>query len=102
MPRVKIFQRAGVNWDTFTGSTDPAVQAAIRNSVSRLATYTPYFDNKLAWFPNAFVYLDSYAIYVNSPVAAAHPEWILKDRMGTSSTSRTAALMAPVRSTRGI
>jgi hypothetical protein len=32
--------------------------------------------------PAAWVYMDSYAIYVNSPLIRQHPEWILKDASG--------------------
>lgn len=56
----------------------------MRQNIWRLNTYTPYFDNKLSWMPNALVYIDSYAIYTNSAVASAHPEWILKDQNGNS------------------
>ena len=81
---VRYCQRATQPWDSATSSTDPAVQASMRQNIWRLNTYTPYFDNKLSWMPNALVYIDSYAIYTNSPVASAHPEWILKDQAGNS------------------
>jgi len=48
----------------------------------RMLTYSPYFDSRLAWFPSAWVYKDLYAIYVDSGLAADHPEWILHDASG--------------------
>jgi hypothetical protein len=44
--------------------------------------YSPYFDSRLSWFPNAWVYKDLYAVYVRSEAADRHPEWILKDASG--------------------
>jgi hypothetical protein len=41
-----------------------------------------WWDSKLSWYPNAWVYLDSYAIYYTSSLATQHPEWILKDSGG--------------------
>lgn len=76
--RVRIFQLAGPNWDPFTVAQTPLIKTA----VSILATYQPFFNPHLVWFPNAWVYFDSYAIYVTDPVATAHPEWILKDASG--------------------
>jgi hypothetical protein len=79
---VRYIQHAGPNWDAFTTSSDPTVQASIRSTLFRIESYGPFFDQKLPWMPRAFVYYDSYAIYVNSPLATAHPEWILKDMKG--------------------
>jgi len=79
---VHYVQHAGPNWDQYTSSTDPQMQLFIRNNLWRITTYTPYFDYKLSWMPEAWVYLDSYAIYTNSSLATAHPEWILKDPNG--------------------
>jgi hypothetical protein len=79
---VRYIQHAGPNWDSFTSTSDPAVQTSIRNTLFRIETYAPYFNAKLSWMPRAFVYFDSYAIYTNSPLATAHPEWILKGSLG--------------------
>jgi len=53
----------------------------------RMVVFSPYFDGRTAWFPNGWIYIDSYAIYVQPPswmagVAAAHPDWILRDAAG--------------------
>lgn len=79
---VRYFQMSGPNWDQFTTSTATGMRSFIREHVSGIATFGPFFDDKLAWMPHAWLYYDSYAIYANSPVAAAHPEWILKDASG--------------------
>lgn len=80
--KLNCFPLANSNWDAFTGSTDAAMHASIRASLMRIGTYSPYFDAKLKWFPEALVYFDSYAIYLSGTVATAHPEWVLKDSAG--------------------
>jgi hypothetical protein len=79
---VRYFQWAGSNWDSFTSSTDPHMQSMIRNDVSRMGTYTPFFNPKRSGMPRTQVYFDSYNIYSNFALATQHPEWILEDSMG--------------------
>src|SRR4029450_2551777 len=55
----------------------------MRAHYARMLVYTPYFDTRLSWYPDAWVYKDLYAIYPNSPVLRAHPEWVLRDASGT-------------------
>lgn len=79
---VRYFQMANTNWDPFTSTSDPVLQAMIAGDVERIATYSPYFDAKLAWMPRADVYVDSYAIYVGDPIVVLHPDWVLHDSIG--------------------
>jgi uncharacterized protein (TIGR03437 family) len=81
---LRYFQLAASNWDPFTSSRDPATRAFISQHLSRIGTFSPFFDNKLSWMPEALVYFDAYAIYLGSSVAALHPEWILKDALGNN------------------
>ena len=54
----------------------------------RLLTFSGYWDqnNKLSWFPNAWTYDDSYAIYSSDSywdqIVQQHPDWVLKDGQG--------------------
>jgi hypothetical protein len=48
----------------------------------RMGVFTPYFDTKTSWYPNALVYIDLYAIYPGTDVYSQHPEWILHDQNG--------------------
>ncbi len=48
----------------------------------RMTTYSPYFDSRLRWYGNAWVYRDLYAIYRGGRLARRHPEWILRDERG--------------------
>lgn len=77
------FEMTGPNWDPYTSSGLPGMRATIRGNVAGLATFTPYFDTKLSWYPRATLYVNSYAIYINSQLATDHPEWILRDAAGT-------------------
>ncbi|TMK99114.1 MAG: hypothetical protein E6G34_06355 [Actinobacteria bacterium] len=56
--------------------------AWMREHFSRMITYSPFFDSRTSWYPNAWAYQDAYAIYVGSALAKEHPEWIVKDAAG--------------------
>ncbi|MBW2459576.1 MAG: hypothetical protein JRI68_34095 [Deltaproteobacteria bacterium] len=45
----------------------------------RMIVFSPFFDDKLSWYPNGWEYFDLYAIYAGSQLLAAHPEWVLRD-----------------------
>jgi hypothetical protein len=80
--QVRFAQIANSEFDRFTMAPTSAGQRWMREHYSRMLAYSPYFDGRLRWFPNAWVYRDLYAIYVGSPLAAQHPEWILHDAGG--------------------
>jgi hypothetical protein len=69
-------------WDAFTDSPTPAQQEWFQSNAWRMLVYSPYFDQRLSWYPNGWVYLDLYAIYTDSPLATLHPDWILRDLNG--------------------
>ena len=79
---VRFFKVANSAFDPYTRSPGSEQQAWMRHAYRRMLVYAPYFDPRLAWFPDAWVYKDLYAIYVDSPRAAEHPEWILRDGAG--------------------
>jgi hypothetical protein len=54
----------------------------MREHYARMKTWSPYFDSRLDWYPNAWAYRDAYAIYRTSARASEHPEWILRDAGG--------------------
>jgi len=54
----------------------------MRDHYWRMLAYSPYFDARLSWFPDAWAYKDLYAIYADSGVASAHPDWVLRDPSG--------------------
>ncbi len=79
---VRFYQLAKSNFDSYTQDPSPATIQWMHDHYLLMQTYSPYFDSRLSWFPNAWVYKDSYAIYPNSSVDDEHPEWILKDAEG--------------------
>lgn len=69
-------------FDAYTSGQNPAYGAFLRQHFWRMVAYSPYFDDKTSWYPNAWVYKDAYAIYRGSPLAGEHPDWILRDSAG--------------------
>lgn len=80
--RVRYVVRTDPDWDRFTRDASRKMQEWFRSHVWRMMVYSPYWDNKLSWYPNAWVYINLYAIYADSEDAKRHPEWILRDRRG--------------------
>jgi hypothetical protein len=80
---VRFVKAATSSFDRYTADPPAAQRAWMRAHYWRMRTYAPWFDARLAWFPDAWVYRDLYAIYSGSPAAAAHPDWILRDARGT-------------------
>ena len=66
----------------FIDNASSTQQAWMRSHWPRAVVVGGYWDSKLSWFPNAWVYEDAYAIYNGSSLASQHPEWILKDSSG--------------------
>jgi hypothetical protein len=80
---VRFFRVANRAFDGYTKSPDADAQAWMRRHYWRMLAYSPYFDTRLAWYPDAWVYRDLYAIHLDSGLADAHPDWILHDAHGT-------------------
>src|SRR5262245_2583352 len=79
---VEFFVIADSSFDQFTENPTPDAQQWMRTHYARMLAYSPYFDRRLAWFPDAWIYKDLYAIYVGSANATSHPDWILRDVAG--------------------
>jgi hypothetical protein len=67
---------------SFDGEAVPANAGWLTEHFSRMITWSPFFDTRTSWYPNAWVYQDAYAIYTGSRLASEHPEWILKNAAG--------------------
>jgi hypothetical protein len=80
---VNFFVDARSDFDPWTAEPTPAQIQFMRTHYDRMQTYSPYFDDRLAWFPNAWVYRDSMAIKPAQDVFQEHPEWILRDAAGS-------------------
>ncbi|MEJ2139437.1 MAG: putative glycoside hydrolase [Gammaproteobacteria bacterium] len=54
----------------------------MRENYYRMQVYSPYFDKRLTWFPNAWEYEDAYKIKPDGDTVRKHPEWVLRDAAG--------------------
>lgn len=79
---VHVVMRTDGNFDQYTSSPTPAQEAWMNQHYARMTVFSPYFDQRLSWFPNAWNYVDLYAIPTDSPIVSAHPDWILRDSSG--------------------
>ncbi len=73
---------ADSGFDKFTSNPTATSQEWLRAHMWRMIAWSPYFDGRTSWYPNGWVYDDSYAIYRGSSQASEHPEWILRDAAG--------------------
>jgi hypothetical protein len=80
--RVRFYNVADSGFDVYSKSPGADLQAWMRQKYFRMQTYSPYFDSRLSWYPNAWVYKDSYAIKPGWQIFKDHPEWVLRDAGG--------------------
>jgi len=69
----------------FTAWTDNPTQQQkekMREYYTRVLAWSPYFDSRLSWLPQAWEYKDAYAVYPDSGTLAEHPEFVLRDAGG--------------------
>ena len=79
---VHFVRSADSSFDSFTSNPSPAAQAWLRAHMWRMLVWSPYFDEKTAWYAQGWMYDDAYAIYRESSLVSQHPEWILHDSAG--------------------
>ena len=79
---VRLARGAESSFDVFTRSPGAAEQRFMRDRYWRMRVYAPYFDSRLSWYRDGWVYQDAYAIYPKSPLLTSNPEWILRDGAG--------------------
>jgi putative glycosyl hydrolase-like family 15 (GHL15) protein len=79
---VRFVQLTSSSTDTYTNSPTAEQQQWMRDHWQRGVVYSTYWDSRNSWYPNAWVYLNAYAIYNPSALATQHPDWILKDATG--------------------
>jgi hypothetical protein len=79
---IRLARGAESSFDAYTKAPTLAQQTWMRAHYWRMRVYSPYFDSRLAWYRDGWVYQDAYAIYPDSPVLTSHPDWILRDPTG--------------------
>jgi hypothetical protein len=72
----------GPSFQQFTDAPSSSLIEWMKRNYVRMLVYSPYFDSRLSWYPNGWVYKDTYAIPVGSSLASQHTEWILRDTDG--------------------
>jgi hypothetical protein len=80
--QVRFYNVADADFDVYSRSPGSSTQHWMRTHYVRMQTYTPYFDSRLAWYPNAWAYKNSFGVPAGSWVAVQHPEWLLRDAYG--------------------
>jgi len=80
--KVRFYVKANTSFDTWTRNPTPELTAWMRDHYFRMLAYSPYFDSRLVWFPNAWVYKDAYAIKPEWEVYTRRPDWILQSPTG--------------------
>jgi hypothetical protein len=80
--RINFTKAAESDFDSYTSAPSTARTQWMRDHYWRMRAYSPYFDSRTAWYPNAWAYMDAYAIYRGSSLATQHPDWVLKDPSG--------------------
>jgi hypothetical protein len=78
--KLNFTKTAEANFDPYTRAPSAAQQAEMRDRYARMRTFSPYFDSRLSWFPNAWSYQDAYAVYA-SEQSSLDP-YILRDGSG--------------------
>jgi hypothetical protein len=81
---VKFYVSASSSFDEWTRAPTAEQQEWMRDHYFRMRTSSPYFDSRLSWYPNAWVYRDAYAIYRDSDLVTSQPDWILRDADGNA------------------
>jgi hypothetical protein len=77
------YQRlAAPDLDRWTNSPDKQAQRWFRDHFFRMGVFTPYFDSKTSWYPNALFYRNLYGLPPDSHAYGQHPDWALRDSRG--------------------
>ena len=79
---VRFYNKADSPFDIYSRNPNREARAWMQANYIRMQVYSPYFDKRLRWFPDAWVYKDIYAIKPAWDIYKEHPEWILRDKNG--------------------
>jgi hypothetical protein len=74
---IDLYVLAKSGFDEYTGSPSVEDQGWMREHYEFMTVWSPYFDSRLSWFPNAVEYSDVMALK-----DLDHPDWILGDSSG--------------------
>ena len=80
--RIRLMRTADIPFERYSVSPTPAEITFMNRWFDRMMVYRPYFDSRLRWYPAAWFYQNSYALYPEAKITHQHPEWILRDKEG--------------------
>lgn len=61
--RMSLFLNASSEYDDMLNGARGVQRTWLAEHVKRARVYTTFFDDKTAWYPNAYVYVDAFAVY---------------------------------------
>ncbi len=76
--KVRFYNIADRDFDRYSRRPGKSTVSFMRDHYLRMQVYSPYFDTRTSWYPNGWVYKNSYALKSHWPEFAAHPEWVLR------------------------
>src|ERR1700761_5612424 len=79
---VNYLEYAQSAFDAYDSAPSPAGIQWMQKEFASMVVFSPFFDSRTSWFPNAYVYQSFYGIAPGSWVQYNHPEWILHDSGG--------------------
>jgi hypothetical protein len=79
---VNYLEYTSSNTDSFLSSPGSSLIQWLTGNFSEMIVWSPFFDGRTGWYPNANVYQNMYAVFPGSYVTNSHPEWILRDQSG--------------------
>lgn len=77
--KVQFVVRTDPSFDKYLKSPANASKQWLESHVWRMMAYSPFFDQKLSWYPGGWVYINLYGLHTDWPVVREHPEWVLRD-----------------------
>lgn len=80
--QVLFFVDAKSDFDAWTQNPNSDQIQFMNDHYYRMQTYSPYFDNRLRWYRNAWAYKDAMAIKPAWQIYSDHPDWVLRDDKG--------------------
>jgi hypothetical protein len=88
---INFLKRTSPSDDVYTSNPSASTIQFMNTDWPRLVTFPSYWDqnSKLSWYPSAWAYADSYAIYTDpantvfAQLIQQHPDWILRDTNGS-------------------
>ena len=77
--RVHFVVRTDPAFDPYLKASSNPAKQWFQSHVWRMMVYSPFFDNKLSWYPDGWAYINLYGLHTDWPVVGDHPEWLLRN-----------------------